>query len=77
MKWGSATDHKRYMAPAEPKSRRQCRCGCKRRATHKGMANGICLTMGCELRIRRWVRDGIKASRVAHNAELTGRGNES
>ena len=37
--------------------RRRCTCGCEQRATHLGMANGVCLTMGCELYVRRWVRD--------------------
>lgn len=72
MKWGSATQHRRYMQAAPKRSRRHCFCGCKRRATHLGMANGVCLLMGCELRVRRWVRDGAKASRVAHNAALRG-----
>lgn len=62
MQWGSATDHKRYLARADTTSRKRCQCGCKQRATHLGMANGVCLTSGCELKIRRWVRDGVKAS---------------
>jgi hypothetical protein len=28
------------------------------------MANGVVLSMGCDLYIRRWVRDGIKARTV-------------
>lgn len=57
-KYGSATDHVRYMEPLPPKSRKRCGCGCKKRATHMGMANGVGLFRACELRIRRWVRDG-------------------
>lgn len=53
--WGSASDHVRYMEHTENK-RRKCWCGCGGRATHRGMANGICLVTGCELRIRRWVK---------------------
>lgn len=59
--WGryaSAVRHVRYTQPASPKSRRRCRCGCKRRATHLGMANGIALTSGCELSMTRWVQTG-------------------
>lgn len=58
--WGEvgSVDHVRYAEPAPSKSRRRCHCGCKRRATHKGMANGVCLTMACELSIRRWIKTG-------------------
>jgi len=56
-KRGSAIEHKRYSVPAPSTSHRRCHCGCKRRATHIGMANGLALTTGCELRIARWVRD--------------------
>jgi hypothetical protein len=63
-KCGSAIDHKRYMEPVISTSRRRCSCGCKNRATHLGMANGVALTSGCELYVRRWVRDGIKARSV-------------
>lgn len=55
---GSVSDHVRYAMPADSKSRRRCHCGCKKRATHRGMANGVCLTMACELAIARWVRTG-------------------
>ena len=61
MAWGqlgSSIDHVRYVEPVLSKSRRRCHCGCKRRATHLGMANGVCLTIGCELAMARWVRDG-------------------
>lgn len=57
---GSATEHIRYMEPVPPRSRRRCRCGCKRRATHAGRANGVTLTMGCELSIARWVKHGCR-----------------
>lgn len=56
--WASAVEHRRYMQPV--KTRRRCWCGCKRRATHVGLANGLALTAPlCELTARRWVRDGI------------------
>jgi hypothetical protein len=60
---GSMLEHRRYSSPAPPRSRRRCHCGCKRRATHLGMANGLCLTMGCEFHVARWVRDPVAANR--------------
>jgi len=58
--WGtvaSAKDHERY-ALERPNRRRKCYCGCGGRATHSGCANGLALMSGCELYVRRWVRDG-------------------
>lgn len=66
-KYGSATEHLRYIEPTDSRSRRRCHCGCKKRATYRGMANGVCLAIGCELYIRRWVRDGIKARSMTNN----------
>jgi hypothetical protein len=63
-KWASIDEHPRYMERVDPRSRRHCHCGCGRRATHNGMANGVCLATGCELYIRRWLRDGRMAARV-------------
>lgn len=60
--WGiraSASHHVLYMEPVAPRSRRRCQCGCKSRATHRGMANGITLIQGCEWSMRRWVRGGF------------------
>lgn len=56
--WGSSAHHVRYSEPVDSKSRRRCHCGCKRRATHRGMANGIALMSGCELSVARWVKTG-------------------
>lgn len=53
---GSANEHTRYLQAI--KSRRKCFCGCGNRKTHAGMANGVALISGCELRVRRWIRDG-------------------
>lgn len=69
--WGhvaSAVEHVRYSQPVRPSSRRRCHCGCKRRATHMGMANGLGLTTGCELAIARWVKTG----RMTPNVALSG-----
>ncbi len=55
---GSVAEHVRYAEPVDPKSRRRCGCGCGRRATHMGMANGVGLVMACELAARRWVKTG-------------------
>ncbi|ASN68655.1 hypothetical protein [Pseudomonas luteola] len=57
---GGLPGHIRYMEPLEPRSRKHCHCGCKTRKTHRGMANGVCLTTGCEMQIRRWVKQGEK-----------------
>jgi len=62
--WGlyaSATEHRRYSEPLPTTSRKRCSC-CRRRATHRGMANGLALMRGCDLRVRRWVRDGYEPS---------------
>lgn len=58
--WGSADEHSRYSHPYDKKDRRRrmCHCGCRKRVTHAGMANGICLMSGCELTVARWVKTG-------------------
>jgi hypothetical protein len=58
--WGivaSSKDHVRYLGTVSGRSRRRCHCGCGTRATHLGMANGIALMSGCEMRVRRWVKE--------------------
>lgn len=62
----------RSMKAIRSASRRRCHCGCRKRATHIGLGDGIALTNGCELYIRRWVRDGIKTRRAhpQHNEQL-------
>src|SRR5690606_30669002 len=64
--WGrvGSADHVRYAEPVPSTSRRRCHCGCKRRATHRGMANGVCLTTACELAIRRWIKTGHEKVRI-------------
>lgn len=61
---GSANEHVRYAEPIVPKSRKKCWCGCGGKRTHKGMANGVCLTTACHLGILRWVKTGsVKGAR--------------
>lgn len=57
---GSSERHVRYAEekPKKPGGQRKCHCGCGGRATHVGKANGMALASGCELTIKRWVRDG-------------------
>lgn len=66
--WGeyaSAADHQRYTVPLSGRfrNRRRCDCGCGGKTTHAGAANGLALTSGCELSMRRWVRDGYGPTR--------------
>lgn len=70
MEWGSVHHHARSMEPI--KSRRRCHCGCRTRVTHMGTCNGIGMTEGCELYIRRWVKDWQNAySAAARRAAQT------
>jgi hypothetical protein len=70
-RFGSSTRHVRYGEPL-PKRRgryRRCYCGCGKPSTHRGMANGLCLTSACEFGIARWVRTGsVKAIQRAPEA---------
>ena len=61
--WGSATHHKRYAERLTSPVPYKCPCGCGQRPTHKGMANGVALTVACELGIRRWVKTGSSRAR--------------
>jgi len=38
--------------------RSRCGCGCNLAATHMGLGDGAGMMSGCELTVRRWVRDG-------------------
>jgi len=63
--YGSATGMTRDMWPIpSPWNRRACSCGCGGRATHSGGAGGVALTGGCELSMRRWVRDGYPSKNL-------------
>lgn len=57
LRHGSVNGH-RSLATVEPSSRRRCHCGCGKRATHNGLGDGLALMTGCEMSVRRWVRDG-------------------
>ena len=47
----------RSIKKAENK-RCKCYCGCYGKATHVGLGDGAAMMGGCELTVRRWVRDG-------------------
>jgi hypothetical protein len=65
MVWASAVEHERYSDPIDKSDRRRrmCPCGCRKRSTHRGKANGVTLMSGCELLVRRWVKDPMSAIR--------------
>lgn len=61
--WGTSggiSGHALYFELRPKKRGRQpkCHCGCNGPKTHTGKANGVALTSGCELYIRRWVKKG-------------------
>lgn len=64
MTWASLERHTDRKMIAV-KSRRKCHCGCGSRVTHSGTVNGIAMTTGCELHIRRWVKDWRNAIRAS------------
>lgn len=55
---GGLAEHIRYMElrPKRAGRKPKCNCGCEAPKTHIGKANGVALTSGCELSIRRWVK---------------------
>ena len=59
--WGSAHHHQLYVEPIGeeyPKRRRRlCHCGCRRKVTHRVAANGVTLSVGCEMRATRTKRE--------------------
>lgn len=65
---GSSEAGPRYAKPLAKlphgRGRRRCHCGCGNWGTHGGYANGVCLTSGCELFVRRWVTDPDGAYRA-------------
>lgn len=67
---GSALLHALYVEPSTcpPRRRRKCRCGCGRKQTHALMANGVALSGGCELSMRRKAAQWTKAKERAAQA---------
>ena len=64
----------RSMISADSRSRTRCNC-CGVRSTHVGLGDGLALMDGCEMRVRRWVRDGYMIrTREEAVAFLEGRG---
>jgi len=73
--WGqvaSASENVRYCEALPKPHRRKCRCGCGGKTTHAGKANGMALTSGCELVVRRWVKTGRRAAAAIGAGETTG-----
>jgi hypothetical protein len=54
-----SVDGSRSLVAADSRSRSRCNC-CGKRETHVGLGDGLALMGGCEMRVRRWVRDGRK-----------------
>lgn len=55
---GSILHSNRFSKPIEGRrGRRKCNCGCGKRSTHMGLANGVSLMRGCEFAVARWVKD--------------------
>lgn len=57
--WGLIAHHIGY---AEPQTARghhyhKCRCGCQGKAKWRAMFNGLCMYEGCELSVRRFVKN--------------------
>lgn len=63
--WGVIADartQQRYMKllPGRYRNRRKCPCKCGGKCSHGGYVNGLAMTMGCELSMRRWVKHGFQ-----------------
>jgi hypothetical protein len=52
---GSILKHAVYVEPFSG-SRQLCHCGCRRRVKYISMANGVGMATGCELSMRRFVK---------------------
>lgn len=59
---GGMPEQIRYieLRPKRPGRKKKCHCGCEAPVTHLGMANGVCLTGGCEFYVRRWVKGSAR-----------------
>jgi hypothetical protein len=67
-RFGSA-DGSRSMVAIGSRSRSRCDCGCDARATHVGLGDGCALMSGCEMEVRRWVRDGYDYAELLRRME--------
>lgn len=56
MTYANADLHTRTFTTVDSKSRKRCSCGCGKRATHIGLANGVAMMSGCEMKVRRWAK---------------------
>lgn len=56
--YSAANREDRDIVKCQPRSRKRCYCGCGGKATHVGRGQGCAMMGGCELYVRRWVRDG-------------------
>jgi hypothetical protein len=64
MKEFSAKNRLSRSMKKRPNKRSKCYCGCSGRSTHMGLADGAGMMSGCELSVRRWVRDGSAARTI-------------
>jgi hypothetical protein len=72
IEWGeraSVFEHVVYVEPQDARGRYylKCRCGCEGKAEYRAMANGICMSEGCELSMRRFAaatRNAASPARV-------------
>ena len=57
---GSIFDHIVYVEPQTARGGHylKCRCGCGKKAKYRAMANGLCMSEGCELSMRRFCKTG-------------------
>lgn len=59
--WGERASIFEHVGYVEPQTARgghylKCRCGCGQRAKFRAMYNGICMSEGCEMSMRRHVK---------------------
>ncbi len=57
-RYASVLQHHVYVETQDARGRHllKCNCGCQRKATHRAMANGICMGEGCEVSMWRFAK---------------------